>query len=241
MRTVRPSAAQAAPAVAAVALLLVLVGHLAAPSALLVVRDVLTFHLPLRATAAELTLQHGLPEWNPLISGGQPILSNPNYAWFYPPSWLAVTLPAAYSLSLLVIAHAALALAGAWRLLRQLGAEPDAAGLGAMGYSGSAWFLSLAHTFNFFCGMAWFPWVLAATDYTLTDTDLRVRSGPFRWRVPLHEIRSIAPTHNPLSSPALSLDRLRIEHGERKWLMISPRDKDGFLRELESRRAALRR
>lgn len=90
-------------------------------------------------------------------------------------------------------------------------------------------------------GAALPAWVLAATDYTLTDTDLRVRSGPFRWRVPLHEIRSIAPTHNPLSSPALSLDRLRIEHGERKWLMISPRDRDGFLRELESRRAALRR
>jgi hypothetical protein len=79
-------------------------------------------------------------------------------------------------------------------------------------------------------------WVLLTTDYTLTRTDLRVRSGPFRWRVPLHEVRSITPTRNPLSSPALSLDRLRIEYGARQWLMIAPADKDAFLRELDRRR-----
>jgi len=90
-------------------------------------------------------------------------------------------------------------------------------------------------------GAALPAWVLAATDYTLTDTALRVRSGPFRWRVPLDQVRSIRPTRNPLSSPALSLDRLRLEYGGRKWLMISPKDQEAFLRELESRRAALRR
>jgi hypothetical protein len=167
MRHARLSAARAAPVAAAVALLSLLVGHLAAPSALLVARDVLTFHLPLRATAAGLTLEHGLPEWNAQISGGQPILSNPNYAAFYPPSWLALAVPPGYALSLLVIGHAALALAGAWRLLRRLGAEPQAAALGAMGYAGAAWFLALTHTFNFYCGMAWFPWALAAADRLL--------------------------------------------------------------------------
>lgn len=46
-------------------------------------------------------------------------------------------------------------------------------------------------------------------------------------------------TSNPLASPALSLDRLKIEYGQGHWIMISPRDREGFLRELESRRSAL--
>src|SRR6185295_9176852 len=60
--------------------------------------------------------------------------------------------------------HAAWALAGAWRLLRQLGAASDAAALGAMGLAASSWFLSLTSTFNFYCSMAWFPWIVAAAE-----------------------------------------------------------------------------
>jgi len=72
-------------------------------------------------------------------------------------------------------------------------------------------------------------WLLLSTHYTITDTDLRVRSGPFTWRVPLAEITSVTPTRNPLSSPALSLDRLRIEYGRGRTLLISPQDREGFL------------
>lgn len=82
-------------------------------------------------------------------------------------------------------------------------------------------------------------WILLGTRYTLDDSELRIVSGPFRWRIPFHEIRSIKPTRNPLSSPALSLDRLRIEYGRGKWIMVSPRDKVRFLRELESRQGVL--
>lgn len=80
-------------------------------------------------------------------------------------------------------------------------------------------------------------WLLLSTHYTIDETDLRVRSGPFTWRVPLAEITSVTPTHNPLSSPALSLDRLRIEYGRGRALMISPQDKEGFLACLEERRS----
>ncbi|MDY6982470.1 MAG: PH domain-containing protein [Pseudomonadota bacterium] len=81
-------------------------------------------------------------------------------------------------------------------------------------------------------------WLLFSTGYTLDATELRVKSGPFSWKVPLAGIHSVKPTRNPLSSPALSLDRLKIEHA-RGWLMISPADKEGFLRELEALRAQL--
>lgn len=79
-------------------------------------------------------------------------------------------------------------------------------------------------------------WLLASTAYTLNDTELVVRAGPFKWRVPIHEIRSVTPTRSALSSPALSLDRLCIEYCDSRSIMVSPRNRDGFLLELEARR-----
>ena len=76
-------------------------------------------------------------------------------------------------------------------------------------------------------------WVLLGTRYELTPERLLIRCGPFRWTVPLREIRAVTPTRNPLSSPALSLDRLRIDYGRGSSVMISPRDKAGFLADLE--------
>jgi membrane protein YdbS with pleckstrin-like domain len=72
--------------------------------------------------------------------------------------------------------------------------------------------------------------VFKSTYYLVRSDDIRIVSGPFRWEVPLADIRDIAPTRNPLSSPALSMDRLKISYGKRKFVLISPDDKDGFLR-----------
>ena len=79
-------------------------------------------------------------------------------------------------------------------------------------------------------------WVLVGTHYTFVDDELVVRSGPFRWRIALREVRSVAPTRSPLASPALSLARLCIEYGAGRSVMVSPVDKAAFLRELERRR-----
>jgi membrane protein YdbS with pleckstrin-like domain len=90
-------------------------------------------------------------------------------------------------------------------------------------------------------GVALPTWLLVGTRYTLSKDSLLIVSGPFRWRVPLQSITDVTPTHNPLSSPALSLDRLRIEYASgKKAVMISPRDKQGFIRDLESRRRGAR-
>lgn len=82
-------------------------------------------------------------------------------------------------------------------------------------------------------GIALPTWLVLTTHYTLQAGQLLVSSGPFKWRIPVADIARITPTSNPLSSPALSLDRLRIEYGRDKVLMISPRDKEQFLQELE--------
>ncbi len=71
---------------------------------------------------------------------------------------------------------------------------------------------------------------LRFTYYEVQRDTLKVVCGPFRWRVPIADIESVEPTRNPLSSPALSLDRLKIRYGKRKVIMVSPADKKGFLK-----------
>lgn len=66
------------------------------------------------------------------------------------------------------------------------------------------------------------------TWYDVDGNTLTIRSGPFFWRVPIDAIDSVKPTRSPLSSPALSLDRLDIRYGGRR-IMVSPSDKPGFL------------
>lgn len=83
-------------------------------------------------------------------------------------------------------------------------------------------------------------WLLLTTDYTLDDRHLRVRSGPMKWTIALAEIERISATRNPVSSPALSLDRLRIDYGKGRSLMISPRDRQAFLAEIEALREQAR-
>ena len=73
-------------------------------------------------------------------------------------------------------------------------------------------------------------WLLVGTHYTVDRGTIRVVSGPFRWKVPVDAITSVKRTRNPLSSPALSLDRIMIRYGKRRRIMISPADKAGFLK-----------
>lgn len=71
---------------------------------------------------------------------------------------------------------------------------------------------------------------LLRTHYTVADGRIRIVCGPFAWNVPIAEITAVKETHSPLSSPALSLDRLKISYGGNRCIMISPEDKRGFLK-----------
>ena len=79
--------------------------------------------------------------------------------------------------------------------------------------------------------------------YELTPSTLEVRSGAlFRKQIPLSTIQTVRPTRNPLSAPAWSLDRLRVSYkmeGGEGFVLISPEDKAGFVRELAARDAGL--
>lgn len=71
-------------------------------------------------------------------------------------------------------------------------------------------------------------WLLLTTKYIVASQLLTISSGPFSWVVPLSSISSVTETRNPLSSPALSLDRLAIKYENGKTVMVSPADKAAF-------------
>jgi hypothetical protein len=81
---------------------------------------------------------------------------------------------------------------------------------------------------------AFVVWIFRSTYYVITADTLIVRAGPIRRKVPLHEVRRLRATHNPLSSPALSLDRIEVTYGSKR-ILISPEDRSGFVRAIVER------
>lgn len=81
-------------------------------------------------------------------------------------------------------------------------------------------------------------WLLFSTTYSISSGVLLVRSGPFSWNIPLSEITRIVPTRSALSSPALSLDRLRVEYGSRNAVLVSPLDQATFMRAISEAKSA---
>jgi len=89
----------------------------------------------------------------------------------------------------------------------------------------------------FFLAMAAIiPWILFGTCYILTKEHLIIRCLSRESRIPLRDIVELFPTHNPLSAPACSLDRLRIKFKNSRFgALISPKDKMAFMHDLLAR------
>lgn len=74
---------------------------------------------------------------------------------------------------------------------------------------------------------------LMRTIYTIDDTKLRIKCGFFHYSaMEVTEIVSIRRTRTILSSPALSLDRIAITSSKGRQLVISPRERIDFIRQL---------
>ncbi len=70
--------------------------------------------------------------------------------------------------------------------------------------------------------------------YTLNADELIVRCGLLRIPIPYRQIESVQPTRNPLSAPAMSLDRVEIAYSNRR-IMVSPVRRDEFIAKLNNR------
>lgn len=85
-------------------------------------------------------------------------------------------------------------------------------------------------------------WVVMATRYHIIGDELRVRAGPFRWRIRLEQVIAVTPCHNSALAPAMSRSRLKlvycseVRHAEAKQgefeLFISPEDRYQFIFDL---------
>lgn len=75
-------------------------------------------------------------------------------------------------------------------------------------------------------------WIWFTTYYVIEENSLVVRSAFIHKIIPVYDIQSIRRTYNPLSSPALSLDRIEIQYGHGKTVLISPENRESFLEEL---------
>lgn len=68
------------------------------------------------------------------------------------------------------------------------------------------------------------------TYYTITGDELRIRCGfLMNIQISIATITRIKETSDPTSAPATSLDRLRIEYGNQKSILISPKEKQAFI------------
>lgn len=71
------------------------------------------------------------------------------------------------------------------------------------------------------------------TVYTVENRELKIKMGFFSFRsININEIKKISKTNSILSSPAASFDRIEIEYGEFGSVIISPKRKLSFSREL---------
>ena len=86
---------------------------------------------------------------------------------------------------------------------------------------------------------AFMLWVTYGTGYTVSATEIHARCGPFHYRIPLATLATITPSNDIRSSPAVSLDRLRVAwrdaSGRERELLISPADQAGFLAAVATR------
>lgn len=65
--------------------------------------------------------------------------------------------------------------------------------------------------------------------------DLLIRCGRRRERIAYRDIVALAYSRDFRAAPALSLRRVLIRHGRWSGQLVSPQDREGFMRELQAR------
>ncbi|WP_157796307.1 PH domain-containing protein [Bacillus xiapuensis] len=68
------------------------------------------------------------------------------------------------------------------------------------------------------------------TGYKITNDELVIIYGPIKFRIDVHKIQTINHMKSPFVGPALSVDRIGITHSGFKFITISPKDKEKFIK-----------
>jgi len=81
-------------------------------------------------------------------------------------------------------------------------------------------------------------WILNSTRYIIKNGNLKIVSGPFSWIIPISSITSVQESESSSFGPALSSDRLEIEYGKDKVMIVSPADNTEFMQKLDNEKLA---
>jgi hypothetical protein len=96
-------------------------------------------------------------------------------------------------------------------------------------------FASLSVAFVSITPIAFFiGYMYLKTEYVVTEELLKIRCGfLYNQQVMISSIRLIKETRNPISSPALSLDRIEIKFDKYGSVLISPKENEIFIAHLQ--------
>ena len=125
-------------------------------------RDLLPYGFPLEKATHDSWARGRLPVWNEDVSGGRPILPNPNAGALYPLRPALSLAPFPIAMRLFPVLHWVLAAWGMLALLRALGASAPAAWVGAGTYAFSGVLVSEVFYLPLQAGAALQPWALWA-------------------------------------------------------------------------------
>ena len=122
-------------------------------------RDLAVYNLPMEKAMHDAYARGRLPVWMPEISGGRPLLPNPNAGAMYPVRPLLSALPFPLAMRIFPIVHWIAAGIGMILLLRSIGASNTGSWIGAVTYVFSG--VGVAEVFfpNLHPGMALLPWI----------------------------------------------------------------------------------
>jgi hypothetical protein len=126
-------------------------------------RDLLAYNLPMESAVHDAYARGRLPVWMPEISGGRPLLPNPNAGTLYPIRMLLALVPFPLAMRIFPVFHWALAGLGVLCLLRRLGASRSGAWIGAVTYAFSGVAVSDVFFTHILPGLALLPWIVWAT------------------------------------------------------------------------------
>ncbi|MCL4237316.1 MAG: hypothetical protein KJ047_03615 [Anaerolineae bacterium] len=132
--------------------------------------DAVTTHWPNALLLRRAVLEEGtLPLWQPGIFSGTPFAANPLSKVWYPPQWLALLLPPALHLNVLLWLHLTLAGLGAWVWGRATGLARGPAALAGAGYALAPRLIAAVGNghVDLVYAAAWIPWLLWAVERVL--------------------------------------------------------------------------
>src|SRR5580765_3980778 len=124
--------------------------------------DPMAYHYPLEKSIHDAYARGRLPVWVSEISGGRPLLANPNVGALYPARPILSLLPFPWTVRVFPILHWAISAAGMFLLLATLGVSAAGAWVGAVTYVFSGVSISYVFYPNTHPGMALLPWLVWA-------------------------------------------------------------------------------